>query len=265
MMFSVIGFIILIEFVISNGNINDFRIGVELCDGTGFDACILHTGEARYTKWFSEEVNTWGDWAELAGLDGVRIGLFGQNNNAYPLGLNIKNTDIKFCIQLKDDTINYQDNDQYNGVEECTPWASEDGGWSAYAGEIVNDAQIDALRVKIMTRSSPGLIITDLRVGIRVTDAVADDTYAGAEVYSDWLVAGQSSTWSEWIGDGNWYGPDFVKIYAEFQKSILQQCLMVDTKAFNWDTLTSDGIDIPVVDVAMSINEKDLSLNIEVE
>eukprot|EP01084_Bolivina_argentea_P092191 165879_1 len=43
------------------------------------------------------------------------------------------------------------------------------------------------------------------------------------------------------------------------------QCPIDETKTFNWDTLTSDGIDIPVVDVAMSINEKDLSLNIEVE
>eukprot|EP01084_Bolivina_argentea_P179432 310054_1 len=34
------------------------------------------------------------------------------------------------------------------------------------------------------------------------------------------------------------------------------QCLTKNTKTFNWDTLTSDGIDIPVVDFKMRIEDR---------
>eukprot|EP01084_Bolivina_argentea_P006997 13193_1 len=202
----------------ANGNINDFKIGIELCD----QRAGQNTGTVRYTKWFRDSINIWSLWTGDSNYhdpDGIRIGLLGQYNNAYSSQFNIENTDIKFCIQLTDHATNYQGNDQYNGYEQCTSWASAGGGWSSWAGDS-NNHDFDAVRIKIMTRNFPGLTITDVKVGVKLTDGAPNDNKAGTAQYSDWLVNSQSSTWSGWAGDSNFYDPDYVKIYAGFRKSI---------------------------------------------
>eukprot|EP01084_Bolivina_argentea_P092192 165880_1 len=198
MIFSVIGFIILIEFVISNGNINveqyfagstamTWDQASEFCDNQGTTLASIHSALQKETaKALCQEKCT-------SGSCGCWIGLFRDN-----------------------------------------PWSWSDESPTNYGFQpdgITPTRGIDPWRTNEPSNSNEGCV------------QIRDDTSFNFE----------------------WNDENCNTVCYPICNLAAAQCPIDETKTFNWDTLTSDGIDIPVVDVAMSINEKDLSLNIEVE
>eukprot|EP01084_Bolivina_argentea_P014775 27632_1 len=197
--------------------INDFQIGIQLCDINAGE----NVGQILYTPFFRNG-GGWTDWAsnrEYSDPDGMRIGLFGRHNSAITLKtFHLRNTDIRFCIQLTDDTSHEYGNANYKGAIRCSPWASEGGGWSDWAGDI-NFHNFDAVRVKLDIISWPGLLITDIQTGIRVTNNGTNPIQMGYIEYTQWLIGTKTvtSTWSEWAGDINFRNPDAIKIFLGIQ------------------------------------------------
>eukprot|EP00484_Ammonia_sp_Unknown_P023717 CAMPEP_0197032728 /NCGR_PEP_ID=MMETSP1384-20130603/11330_1 /TAXON_ID=29189 /ORGANISM="Ammonia sp." /LENGTH=225 /DNA_ID=CAMNT_0042462427 /DNA_START=40 /DNA_END=717 /DNA_ORIENTATION=- len=200
--------------------INDFRVGIQLCDGNAG----ANIGAVQYTP-FLYDGNGWSLWAGDSNYydpDGIRIGLFGRNNNALPPQFRLENIDIRLCVQVTDHASNTAGNAAEQGSMQCTPWAGDGAGWSAWAGDS-NWYDFDAVRVKLETRENAGLVIADIKVGVQLTDSKTSTSKMGVPQESSWLIGNQvqTSTWSEWAGDSNWYDPDSVRVYLAVEKAFL--------------------------------------------
>eukprot|EP01084_Bolivina_argentea_P253470 425757_1 len=200
--------------------INDFQIGIQLCDGNAGE----NVGPVHYTPWFRNHGGSspWASDNDYMNPDGIRIGLFGRYNTAIgEKEFSITDTDICFCIQLTDNAKHEFGNYRYEGTTKCTPWASEGGGWSEFAGDI-NYKNFDAVSVKLETRYLSGLLITDIQTGVRVTDDGSNPENMGYNEYTDYLIGSQSSTstWSGWAGDNDFYNPDAIRIFLGVHMSL---------------------------------------------
>eukprot|EP01083_Nonionella_stella_P043172 116508_1 len=234
-------------------SINDFRIGIQLCD----KRAGAYTGLPRYSPYFYDSTGwaqySWAGDSNYYDPDGIRIGLLGRYNSVQSSQFKIEDTDIRFCIQLTDHATNAYGNSEHNGVEQCTPWASSGGGWSDFAHDS-NCYDFDAARVKIETQSLPGLVISDVKIGVRLTDSCVSDGKRGDPQYSDWLIGSgmQSSTWSDWAGDSNFYDPDAVQIYAGFHKTFTANSARahdegVDTRKYKEENVDEQSNNVMLV------------------
>ena len=203
--------------IYTTNGIDDFRVGIQLCDGR--QTCAA-TGNPRFTPFLSNGggASSWAGDSNYYDPDGVKIGLEGRSigqTNSFKL----ENVDIKLCIQATDDASNENGNLSQQGVEQCTPWASAGGGWSDWAGDS-NFGDFDALRVILRTQGFDGLVITDVQAGIRLTDDGTSSSKMGVPQYTNWLDGSGLTTasWSPIAGDSNYYDPDSVKIYLGVQK-----------------------------------------------
>lgn len=125
----------------------------------------------------------------------------------------LKDTDIRFCIQLTDGASDYTGNAWYEGAHQCTPWASEDGGWSEFAGDK-DQRDFEAVRVKIETRTVVGLVITDVMTGAWLSDNGCNNQgKAGDPVYTNWLSWNTDDNWTPWGSDNDWNKPDAIAIF----------------------------------------------------
>jgi hypothetical protein len=167
-------------------------------------------GEARYSSYLQDG----GDWSGYAGDSdyydphAFRVGVFPSDTSGS--GFYLEDTDIRFGIQITDHADDETGNDAKEGEVQFTPWASQGGGWSDFAGDS-NTYDFDAARIVIETDVSPGLVITNIQIGSWVTDSGTDESRAGDKVYSDWL-SGEGS-WSEWADAANGKDLDSMAIY----------------------------------------------------
>eukprot|EP01084_Bolivina_argentea_P241421 405290_1 len=202
--------------------INDFQIGIQFCDeNAGQDV-----GETQQSPWLRNG-GGWSAWASdnfWGDPDGMRIGIWGRHN--YATGdteFALEDTDIRFCIQLSDDVSHEMGNSRYNGRTQCTPWASSGGGWSDWAGDK-NWKDFNAAKVRIQTQAQPGLLIGDIRAGIRLTSTDDGTQYSsmGYTELTEWLIGAQTTThsWSGWAGDFDFSKPDGARIFIGVQMSL---------------------------------------------
>lgn len=115
----------------------DFRIAIQLSDGgsSGNGA-----GRVRYTPWASQG-GGWSSWAtdsDSYDFDAVRFKIETRPFN----GLTVE--DVRFGVQLTDNGTN----SSHKGVAKYTPWLSQGGGSTGYAGDS-DFYDPDAIRVKL--------------------------------------------------------------------------------------------------------------------
>merc|ERR1711879_105531 len=133
----------------------DFRLSIQLCQGScsnrkWWAATAKNEGTIRYSDYMQDG----GDWRVWAGdssykdAEAVRVGIWAEDDlDEFCL----KDTDIRFCIQLTDCSSNSNGNDNNAGDIMCTPWASDAGGWSDFAGPS-DEKDFDAARIMIETQ-----------------------------------------------------------------------------------------------------------------
>jgi len=195
----------------------DFRISVQVaqasCSHSWSTPSIKKEGDARYTDF----MHNGGGWSVYAGADSykdadaVRVGIHALDD--YDDDFCLKDVDIRFGIQLTDSCSSSSGNSNHEGTAQYTPWASEGGGWSDFAGDS-DTKDFEAARVWLETRTSIGLEISNIQIGAWLNDnGCRGTTKAGDPVYSDWLVASGNGGWSGWGSDNNWHSPDGVAIY----------------------------------------------------
>ena len=116
----------------------DFRIAIQLADGGNSGN---NSGLVRYTPWASQG-GGWSSWAtdsNARDFDAVR---FKIETREYP-GLTVE--DVRFGIQLTDGGTSTPSK---TGIAKYTPWLTQGGGSSGYAGDS-NFYDPDAIRVKL--------------------------------------------------------------------------------------------------------------------
>jgi len=195
----------------------DFRLSIQLGQGScsnrkWWAATAKNEGEIRYSDYLQDG----GDWSVWAGdssykdAEAVRVGVWLEDDDVEEFCM--KDTDIRFCIQLTDCSSDSSGNSNNEGDIMCTPWASEQGGWSDFAGPS-DEKDFDAARVMIETQDAPGLEILDVQIGAWVSDKGCRNIQkAGDPVYSDWLVTGEGGH-SNWGSDNDWKDPDAIAVY----------------------------------------------------
>lgn len=190
---------------------DNFRLGIQLCDGTD----CANTGDIQYSSYFGDG----GDWSAIAGdadyydPEGFRIGILKAVDTAGTVL--IEDTDIRFGIQICDSGSSANN----CGEPRYTPWASEGGGWSAFAGDS-NYYDFDGVKVVIEQQDLGGLVISDLQVGAWATDSSNDETRAGDQQFSGWLSAGGS--WADWAAAANGDDLDSIAIYLGVPGGLMQ-------------------------------------------
>lgn len=171
------------------------KLGLQLCNG----GAGKNTGDIHYTQ--NSEWTEWALAANVSDPDGIRLGLFDNELNEL-IPHNMNNIDFRFAIQLSDDGSTNRGKD---GSIKYTPWASEGGGWSSWAGDS-NFYDFDSVRVKVETRDAPGFTSNTLTIGVQLTDSGTSSKKTGPKHYSN-------SGWTEWTGDSNFYNPDSIKLF----------------------------------------------------
>lgn len=115
----------------------DFRIAIQLSDRGNSGN---NSGAVRYTPWASQG-GGWSNWATDSNwkdFDAVRFKIETRPYN----GLIVE--DVRFGIQVTDKGTNTN----YSGAAKYTPWLSQGGGSTDYAGDS-NFYDPDAIRVKL--------------------------------------------------------------------------------------------------------------------
>merc|ERR1712013_856928 len=126
----------------------------------------------------------------------------------------VASIDFRFAIQVAGGSASDQ-----GGNIAYTHWASEGGGWSGWA-EDADQTDFNAVRVKIETRLSGGLVVSDLKVGAVMTDNRASEyIQSGRPQFTQWLNTLNTidnteqgrvtqETWCQWASDQDWHSPD---------------------------------------------------------
>jgi len=179
-------------------------------------ATAKEVGDIRYTDYLQDD----GGWTVWAGDDSyrdaeaVRVGIWAKEDVDE---FCMKDTDIRFCIQLTDScNSKWGSSSSRQGSIECTPWASENagsgGGWSNFAAPA-DGKDFDAARLMLETQDAPGLEILDVQIGAWVNDNGCRNTMkAGEPVYSPWLLT-QDGGHSNWGSDNDWKNADGIAVY----------------------------------------------------
>lgn len=220
----------------------DFKLSIQVAQGSCTrnyaQTSTKKEGDPRYTDFMQHG----GGWSVYAGddtykdADAVRVGIHGLDE--YEDGFCLKDTDIRFGIQLTSSCTGSWGNSWKEGEVQYTPWASELGGWSDFAGDSDNK-DFTAARILIETRTYIGLEINNVQIGAQLSDSGCRNTLKnGNPVYSDWLTASGNNVWSatffkmkwdvlshhfsllsgnggwsNWGSDNNWNSPDSVAVY----------------------------------------------------
>ena len=184
--------------------LNNFRFGMILSDYEPGEAF----GNYETSDWVSE-YQMWSEWigdADKHDFNYAQVDLETNGN------VKVFNTDFRLCLQLSDKKGTAQ-----IGKHECTPWASQGGGWSPYASDSTQHDP-DMVRVKIETRSYNGLAIKDFRIGIRLTDKYMNDRHAGHVKYTPYMSQGGGK--SSWASDDNEWDPNSIKLFLDIGEPV---------------------------------------------
>ncbi len=183
---------------------SDFKIQIRVSD-------LYPGGEARMQS--TALANVWSHWigdANLYDPDFLQVGLALDANAPTKL----VDTDFRIAIQIAD-----AQGSSEHGVVRYTPWASEGGGWSAWANDA-NDYNFDVVRVMLQTRPKKDFFIDNLRIGIQTYDKNRSP-YTSPEMYSPWMRDGGGL--SGYAGHDNFEGMDRVRIKLDINNRNDQQ------------------------------------------
>jgi hypothetical protein len=193
-----------------------FKIGLRLADGS---YCASQLGSYKYTPVADSTVFglQYSPWAsDTNGYDPDCMHLDLQTDSA------TLTADFRVCLRFADSAVldsrgNIDRLSQY-GTHQCTPWASDGGGWSKPATDA-NGYDWDAAQLITETRAMPAsaMAVTDYRIGGRLCDDGCSGKY-GTTQYTPWASAGGGK--SAWFGDSNWYDSDGGQLILEVNKSI---------------------------------------------
>lgn len=196
-------------------NTKAFKVGIRLADGS---YCATQLGTTRFTPLADTSVGEilYSSWAsDTNGYDPDCAHLELQTSAT------ALTSDFRICIRLADSAVldangNVDRLSQY-GTLECTPWASENGGWSKAAMDS-NGYDWDAAQLAIETRTMPaGITVSDFRIGGRLCDNKCTSQF-GTPQFTPWASAGGGK--SAWFGDGNWYDSDGGQVVLEVVREI---------------------------------------------
>lgn len=179
------------------GNIQDFRLGISCSDGspgnqegiTGWTN-YLSTGRSD-TGWVSDSNLYDPDYYKLSFVQGSNILKLDQ--------------DFRIGIQMCDNKAG-----QNVGEIQYTPWASEGGGWSAFAGDS-NNYDPDYVKVIVETRTLSGYKASNVRFALQLCDGGRDGNNSGVALYTPWVNDINTGN-TGWVADSNGYDPDAIRI-----------------------------------------------------
>lgn len=181
--------------------VNDIGIGLQMGDhgkcnepGNRFNANITN----RWTAWAGDRDYYDPDW--------IRIWI----NKKGGINYKIIDYDFRVAIQLAD-----AHGTRDFGSVRYTPWASEGGGWSAWAADT-DWYDYDVVRLKIETRPMQNLLIKDFRLAVQLTDHGTNPRHSGAAKYTSWFSQGGHQ--SDCAGDSDYYDADAIRIRLEVRK-----------------------------------------------
>ncbi len=193
-----------------------FKLGLRLADGS---YCATQLGNYAYTPFadnttFGLQYSTWA--TDSNGYDPDCMHLDLQTNSA------TLTSDFRVCLRFADNAVldskgNVDRLSQY-GTHQCTPWASEGGGWSKPATDA-NGYDWDAAQLITETRAMPtgAQTIVDYRIGGRLCDSNCTAQF-GTTQYTPWASAGGGK--SAWFGDANWYDSDGGQLILEVNRTV---------------------------------------------
>jgi len=192
--------------------LDDFRLGVQYCKSAS--SCSgSNNGRIKYTKYLLEG----GGWSKWSGKSSnfwkaFRVGIFTKDGEAEKL-VRIQGVDFRFWIEVDKDS-NHQ-----STWSRHTGWASEGGGWSAWASPSGNGHDIRWIRVRLEVRALPsvlsGLVITNLKIGAWASTAPnSPGDRDGTQRFTSWLT-GTSGGWTGFATGTGRQGLEHVKIYVE--------------------------------------------------
>lgn len=234
----------------------DFKLGVQVADGS---YCATQKGAYKYTG--TSNITTSGLIPSLWATDTNGYDPDCMNLDLQPATTELK-SDFRMCIQFADSVALYADGSirtlSQVGTMQCTPWASEGGGWSKAATDS-NGYDWDAAQVAIETRPLPAgkVAVSDYRIGGRLCDKACTSQF-GTTQYTPWASAGGGK--SAWFSDGNWYDSDGGQLILEVAEALIgcteavpadqqpkviqtaQTVIGIDGTGTGWKNCSSDSI-----------------------
>lgn len=162
--------------------INNDRVKIQVVD----THCTATPGTARGNP---QGDNVWSSWAtdqDAWDPDCVRVWI----DSAIE-----QQKDIRFCIQTSDGSLGANLSNS-----ACTPWASQGGGWSAWAADPDKWAY-DGIRIKIDTQDLPGRYISNYRLGVQNSRATGDNCSQGVGTSGYTTGMNGGGGWSDWAPD----------------------------------------------------------------
>lgn len=194
----------------------NFKLGLQLADGS---YCATQKGSYKYTG--TSDIATSGLIPSLWATDTNGYDPDCMNLELQPAASELK-SDFRVCLQFADSVVLNRDGSirtlSQVGTMQCTPWASDGGGWSKAATDS-NGYDWDAAQVAIETRALPAgkIAVSDYRIGGRLCDR-ACTTQFGTTQYTPWASAGGGK--SAWFSDSNWYDSDGGQLVLEVTEAI---------------------------------------------
>jgi len=192
-----ISFTLAVNVECASANVQDFRLGISCSDkspgsnvGVSGWTNFVRTGRSD-TGWISDSNSYDPDYFKLSYVRGSNI-----------LG---RNLDFRIGIQMCDGKAG-----RNVGAVQYTPWASEGGGWSLYAGDS-NNYDPDYIKIIVETKKLSGFTASDVRFGLQVCDGGRSGKKHGEALFTPWLSS-KSSGNTGWTTDSNGYDPDAVRI-----------------------------------------------------
>ncbi|WP_156339097.1 hypothetical protein [Chondromyces crocatus] len=173
----------------------------------------LQAADRGHAELGGERYTAWSDSSGGSFFSGWATDSDGRDPDSLRIHLQVEfsvwfvDTDLRVCLEASDGNATLQ-----FGKRQCTPWASQYGGWS----EVVSDADgrdPDAYRITVETRlAAPGHAIRDFRLGLRGYDG-GGAHHAGEARYTPWARRGGG--WSRWATDDNGYNPDGFALHLD--------------------------------------------------
>lgn len=192
----------------------DFRLSIQLSD----DACKSQVGTARTAGFLSQGIgsalSSWATDTSKYDPDCARLRVEYQSGNAAAT----KDKDFRVCVQLSDyaSTRDGQTVTGGVGLERCTPYVSEGGGWSSWARDS-NSYDFDAARIRIQERETQlqGIEVDDVRFAIQLSDDGCSKGFGPVKTtpwFSAMVLDPFQEHWTDWAHDSNKYDPDCMRI-----------------------------------------------------
>ena len=189
--------------------VNDFYATIQLADA----GCTKEFGTEERTPLFSE-IAQGGIGGSAFAIDTyqgrsdcMKVGIYPAQTISAGDKIEITN-DFRVCIVVRND----------ESKKKCTPWVTENGGWStwSYSGDTSGDTVINKAKIYIekgatLVSAVPGkrLVVSNIQLGVQLSDNACTEQY-GTKKYTPLLSANGGLTTG--ASDSSWYDPDCARV-----------------------------------------------------